>query len=230
MNSFEQFCINYTNERLQQFFNHFMFIREQTEYHKERIQWNTIDFGQDLQPTIDLIDRVSNEITVTFDQQQFIFKPLGILCLLDEECLVPKGNDDALLEKLCQTHHNVSPAFTRAKPSKKSTIIGHFSIAHYAGNVTYNIDGWVEKNRDPLNECLIAMLAESTSHIVRQLFPIQGMIHFGWPNFIYIGLNGVVLIQDCTHLNLSGFVFVAANEIGKRKSMATFTVSNIYKV
>uniref|UniRef100_A0A914V7I8 Myosin motor domain-containing protein n=1 Tax=Plectus sambesii TaxID=2011161 RepID=A0A914V7I8_9BILA len=156
INSFEQLCINFTNERLQQFFNHFMFIREQSEYDAEQIQWDYIDFGLDLQPAIDLIE-----------------KPLGLLSLLEEECVVPKGSDLSLAEKLCQAHLGKSAPFGKPRPSQKSRGVAHFSIAHYAGVVSYNIDGWLDKNRDPLSESLLEMLAGSTHPLMQQIFKID---------------------------------------------------------
>ena len=124
LNSFEQLCINYTNEKLQQLFNHTMFVLEQEEYKREGLEWKYIDFGLDLQPTIDLIE-----------------KPMGILSLLDEECLFPKATDRTYCDKLIASH-STHPKF--GKPSFKSNY--DFSIIHYAGKVDYSGDQWLMKN------------------------------------------------------------------------------------
>lgn len=113
LNSFEQLCINYTNEKLQQLFNHTMFVLEQQEYQREGIEWKFIDFGLDLQPTIDLIE-----------------KPMGILALLDEECWFPKATDRTFVDKLI-TSHNGHPKFMRTDFRANAD----FSIIHYAGKV-----------------------------------------------------------------------------------------------
>ncbi|KAK5978585.1 Myosin motor domain-containing protein, partial [Trichostrongylus colubriformis] len=152
-NSFEQLCINYTNEKLQAFFNHFMFVREQSEYLEEGIQWTQSDFAHDLQPTIDIIE-----------------KPLGLLSLLEEECVVPNGSDQSLLQKLCTTFEKV-PQFKKAKQSQRCQSVRHFTIKHYAGSVDYNIDSWVEKNRDVVENAILEVMGESTKPLVKSLFP-----------------------------------------------------------
>uniref|UniRef100_A0A8D2PHN5 Myosin heavy chain 11 n=1 Tax=Zosterops lateralis melanops TaxID=1220523 RepID=A0A8D2PHN5_ZOSLA len=117
INSFEQLCINYTNEKLQQLFNHTMFILEQEEYQREGIEWNFIDFGLDLQPCIELIERPTN--------------PPGVLALLDEECWFPKATDTSFVEKLISEQGN-HPKFQKPKQLKDKT---EFCIMHYAGKV-----------------------------------------------------------------------------------------------
>uniref|UniRef100_A0AAR2L8G8 Myosin, heavy chain 11b, smooth muscle n=1 Tax=Pygocentrus nattereri TaxID=42514 RepID=A0AAR2L8G8_PYGNA len=151
-NSFEQLCINYTNEKLQQLFNHTMFILEQEEYKREGIEWNFIDFGLDLQPCIELIERPNN--------------PPGILALLDEECWFPKATDVSFVEKLTNTHSSHCK-FSKPKNLKDKTF---FSIQHYAGKVDYNAHAWLTKNMDPLNDNVTALLNNSTSPFVQDLW------------------------------------------------------------
>uniref|UniRef100_A0AAY5EBS8 Myosin, heavy chain 11a, smooth muscle n=1 Tax=Electrophorus electricus TaxID=8005 RepID=A0AAY5EBS8_ELEEL len=151
-NSFEQLCINYTNEKLQQLFNHTMFILEQEEYQREGIEWNFIDFGLDLQPCIELIERPTN--------------PPGILALLDEECWFPKATDISFVEKLCNTHVN-HMKFAKPKQLKDKT---EFSVCHYAGRVDYNAVAWLTKNMDPLNDNVTALLNNSSSTFVQDLW------------------------------------------------------------
>uniref|UniRef100_A0A672VEU4 Myosin heavy chain 11 n=1 Tax=Strigops habroptila TaxID=2489341 RepID=A0A672VEU4_STRHB len=152
INSFEQLCINYTNEKLQQLFNHTMFILEQEEYQREGIEWNFIDFGLDLQPCIELIERPTN--------------PPGVLALLDEECWFPKATDTSFVEKLIQEQGNHAK-FQKSKQLKDKT---EFCIMHYAGKVTYNATAWLTKNMDPLNDNVTSLLNQSSDKFVADLW------------------------------------------------------------
>uniref|UniRef100_A0A7N8YNT8 Myosin-7-like n=1 Tax=Mastacembelus armatus TaxID=205130 RepID=A0A7N8YNT8_9TELE len=151
-NTFEQLCINFTNEKLQQFFNHHMFVLEQEEYKKEGIEWEFIDFGMDLQACIDLIE-----------------KPMGIMSILEEECMFPKATDITFKAKLYDNHLGKSnnfqkPRIVKGKPE------AHFSLVHYAGTVDYNINNWLVKNKDPLNETVVGLFQKSNLKLLSMLF------------------------------------------------------------
>ncbi|KAJ1554614.1 hypothetical protein HK405_004553, partial [Cladochytrium tenue] len=148
-NGFEQFCINYTNEKLQQFFNHHMFVMEQEEYRSEGIDWKFIDFGLDLQPTIDLIEKTS---------------PVGILSCLDEECVMPKATDKTFNDKLSGLWKGKSSKFAVPRFNKG------FILNHYAGRVEYDTNSWLDKNKDPLNENITKLLAGSSDKYMACLF------------------------------------------------------------
>uniref|UniRef100_A0A3B3RW47 Myosin-9 n=1 Tax=Paramormyrops kingsleyae TaxID=1676925 RepID=A0A3B3RW47_9TELE len=152
LNSFEQLCINYTNEKLQQLFNHTMFILEQEEYQREGIEWSFIDFGLDLQPCIDLIERPTN--------------PPGILALLDEECWFPKATDKSFVEKVGQ-EQGTHPKFHKPKKLKDEA---DFCIMHYAGKVDYKADEWLMKNMDPLNDNVATLLNQSSDKFMSELW------------------------------------------------------------
>ncbi|KAF6727243.1 Myosin-10 [Oryzias melastigma] len=152
LNSFEQLCINYTNEKLQQLFNHTMFVLEQEEYQREGIEWSFIDFGLDLQPCIDLIERPAN--------------PPGVLALLDEECWFPKATDKTFVDKLIQ-EQGTHAKFQRPRQLKDKA---DFCIIHYAGKVDYKADEWLMKNMDPLNDNVATLLHQSTDKFVAELW------------------------------------------------------------
>uniref|UniRef100_A0A670IUE5 Myosin VB n=2 Tax=Podarcis muralis TaxID=64176 RepID=A0A670IUE5_PODMU len=146
VNSFEQFCINYANEKLQQQFNSHVFKLEQEEYMKEQIPWTLIDF-YDNQPCIDLIEA-----------------KLGIFDLLDEECKVPKGTDQNWAQKLYDRHGS-SQHFQKPRMSNIS-----FIVVHFADKVEYQCDGFLEKNRDTVHEEQINILKASKYPMVADLF------------------------------------------------------------
>merc|ERR1711872_141625 len=128
LNVLEQLLINYTNERLQQFFNHHMFVQEQEEYKAEGIQWAFVDFGMDLVVTIELI------------------------------------------EKKMGKHLGKHKSFGKPKPPKKGMPEAHFEVHHYAGTVGYNVTGWLFKNKDPVNEAVIGMMAGAGNPVCSLVF------------------------------------------------------------
>uniref|UniRef100_A0A667ZP52 Myosin-9 n=1 Tax=Myripristis murdjan TaxID=586833 RepID=A0A667ZP52_9TELE len=162
LNSFEQLCINYTNEKLQQLFNHTMFILEQEEYQREGIEWSFIDFGLDLQPCIDLIEKPAS--------------PPGILALLDEECWFPKATDKSFVEKVVQ-EQGTHPKFHKPKKLKDEA---DFCIMHYAGKVDYKADEWLMKNMDPLNDNVATLLNQSTDKFVSELWKDGDQVSFSF--------------------------------------------------
>ncbi|XP_061906338.1 myosin-4-like isoform X2 [Entelurus aequoreus] len=151
-NSMEQLCINFTNEKLQQFFNHHMFVLEQEEYKKEGIDWEFIDFGMDLAACIELIE-----------------KPMGIFSILEEECMFPKSTDTSFKNKLYDQHLGKNSCFLKPKVVKGKPE-AHFSLMHYAGTVDYNISGWLEKNKDPLNDSVVQLYQKSSVKILSIIY------------------------------------------------------------
>ncbi|KAI7812222.1 unconventional myosin-Va, partial [Triplophysa rosa] len=147
VNSFEQFCINYANEKLQQQFNMHVFKLEQEEYMKEQIPWTLIDF-YDNQPCINLIEA-----------------KMGLLDLLDEECTMPRGSDESWAQKLYNTHLKKSSHFEKPRMSNTA-----FIIQHFADKVEYQCDGFLEKNKDTVNEEQINVLKASKFPLLVELF------------------------------------------------------------
>lgn len=139
-NSFEQFCINYANERLQQHFNRHLFKLEQEEYVEDGIDWAKVDF-EDNQDCLNLFEK----------------KPLGLLSLLDEESTFPNATDLTFANKLKQ-HLNSNSCF-RGERGKA------FAVRHYAGEVAYDTSGFLEKNRDLLHMDSIQLLAKCKSSL-----------------------------------------------------------------
>ncbi|XP_061577627.1 unconventional myosin-Vc [Cololabis saira] len=146
INSFEQFCINYANEKLQQQFNMHVFKLEQEEYMKEGIPWTLIDF-YDNQPVIDLIEA-----------------KMGILDLLDEECLFPQGTDQSWLQKLYR-YLEANPLFEKPRLSSQA-----FVMQHFADKVEYQCRGFLDKNRDALYEELVDTMKASQFPFLAGLF------------------------------------------------------------
>merc|ERR1711910_168214 len=142
-NGFEQISINFVNEKLQQFFNHHMFVVEQEEYVKEGIDWEMVDFGMDLAAAIIMFE-----------------KPMGIWAILEEESLFPKATDKSFEEKLKASLGKL-PVFL--KPQSKTDKNAHFAISHYAGIVSYNVTGWLEKNKDPVNDSVVEIMKSNST-------------------------------------------------------------------
>merc|ERR1719266_1599675 len=150
-NGYEQISINFVNEKLQQFFNHHMFVVEQEEYVAEGIDWAMVDFGMDLAAAIIMFE-----------------KPMGIWAILEEESNFPKASDKTLEDKLKAQHLGKSAPF--AKPQSKTDKNAHFAIIHYAGIVSYNVTGWLDKNKDPVNDTVADILKNGSNALMVHLW------------------------------------------------------------
>lgn len=146
-NSFEQFCINYANEKLQQEFNQHVFKLEQEEYLREQIDWTFIDFS-DNQPCIDLIEG-----------------KLGVLSLLDEESRLPMGSDEQFVMKLHQNYGQDKHKFFKKPRFGKSA----FTVCHYAIDVTYESEGFIDKNRDTVPDEHMAVLRATSNQFLKSV-------------------------------------------------------------
>jgi myosin heavy subunit len=153
VNSFEQLCINYCNEKLQFHFNEHIFRMEQTLYKEEGIIIPGTAFV-DNQPTLDLLE----------------LKPTGIFSMIDEEINVPRGSDDTLLQKIL-TRHAKHPNCVKPKPRECKDALKNFGVAHYAGIVFYNVTNFLEKNKDQLHGDIVNVLAQSSMPMVQGFFP-----------------------------------------------------------
>ncbi|XP_027444506.1 unconventional myosin-VIIb isoform X3 [Zalophus californianus] len=150
-NSFEQLCINFANEHLQQFFVKHVFTMEQEEYLSENIAWDYIHYN-DNRPTLDLL----------------ALKPMSIISLLDEESHFPQGTDTTMLQKLNNVHAN-----NKAYLQPRNIHDARFGIAHFAGEVYYQTEGFLEKNRDVLSTDILTLVYSSKNKFLREIFKLE---------------------------------------------------------
>merc|ERR1719384_2561632 len=150
-NGFDQISINFVNEKLQQFFNNHMFVVEQELYQSEGLDVVMMDFGMDLAACIIMFE-----------------KPLGIWSILEEESNFPKATDKTYEEKVKAQHLGKSPSMAKAKSATDPN--AHFAIIHYAGTVSYNVTGWLEKNKDPVNDTVVDILKRSSCELMVTLW------------------------------------------------------------
>jgi myosin-1 len=154
-NSFEQFCINYCNEKLQQLFIELVIKTEQDEYMSEGIEWTPVDYFNN-KIICDLIDG----------------RPRGIVALLDEESIRPGDKSDGVwLDKMKDAFGNHDHFKVRSGAADRSVPEGCFMLVHYAGTVTYNVNGFLDKNTDTLFKDLSRLLFESSNPILKDCFP-----------------------------------------------------------
>merc|ERR1711936_554598 len=146
-NGFEQISINFVNEKLQQFFNNHMFVVEQELYQSEGLDVVMMDFGMDLAACIIMFE-----------------KPLGIWSILEEESNFPKATDKTYEDKVKAQHLGKSPCMVKAKSATDPN--AHFAIVHYAGTVSYNVTGWLEKNKDPVNDTVVDVLKRGSCQLM----------------------------------------------------------------
>merc|ERR1719278_2044094 len=149
-NGFEQISINFVNEKLQQFFNNHMFVVEQELYQEEGLDVAMQDFGMDLIACIIMFE-----------------KPMGIWSILEEESNFPKATDKSFEDKIKAQHLGKSANMAKAKSSTDPN--AHFAIIHYAGTVSYNVTGWLEKNKDPVNETVVDVLKRGSCELMKVL-------------------------------------------------------------
>ncbi|XP_073944850.1 unconventional myosin-XV-like [Choristoneura fumiferana] len=145
-NSFEQLCINFANETLQHYFNKHIFKLEQQEYQKERLEWSNLAWN-DNSPVIQLLSK----------------KPVGILHLLDDESNFPRASDASFLEK-CHYNHALNELYSRPRLGASE-----FGVKHYAGQVWYNVEGFLDKNRDALRPDVLELLCSSEVPLVAEM-------------------------------------------------------------
>lgn len=148
VNSFEQLCINYANEKLHSFFVDHVFKMEQAEYSREGLEWSPIDFV-DNQEVVDTLAR----------------KPMNCFALMDEESRFPQGSDESFLHKLNLQHGN-SSCIVKSKSQSKA----RFGVVHFAGTIQYDVTGILDKNRDTFSADLVGLVCESKMEFLFDLF------------------------------------------------------------
>lgn len=157
-NSFEQLCINHANEKLHKFFNHHMFAMEQELYRKEGIEFCDINYT-DNTPCLELLER----------------SPNCILRLLSEECRMPKGTDSTFIEKLHTEHSIMNPHPFYNRGNDRRNWGTEFSIRHFAGMVTYKVNGFLKKNKDTQQSQLSCIIETSSNPLIRDLIEFQSV-------------------------------------------------------
>ena len=206
-NGFEQLCINYANENLQQFFVKYIFKLEQEEYTSEGINWKNIEFV-DNQNILDMIG----------------LKPMSIMALINEETVFPKGSDSTLVAKLHSTHGTKS---IYIKPKYENSIL--FGIQHFAGNVFYDPNGFLEKNRDSFNMDLKELVMKSSNAFLVDLFSTDDTLDTTKKS-ITLSLqfrNSLEALMKTLLACQPSFVrCIKPNEIQKPNVSSEFTVNN----